>query len=247
MSTAVMPVNVALVDETGKIPPRELQMVAGALNEQIQADFRPIWHVAATVSAQDRADPMQWAIKILEQLDEPGALGYHSDKNRTPYANVMLTDQYPQTVSHELMEMLADPWGNRTTKAKVPEGCHPEQFGLAFSNDRVLYLVEVADPPEATSYQVGGVPMSDFLYHSWWRSTANAPWGYSRAGGCTTAREVAEGGYVSFANPLTEEWYQCFVQDGQMSIQDIGKFNAEEFGSLREFTDHHARQYRART
>jgi len=49
MSSAAIPVHVALVDESGHVNATEDAEVAGALNEQVQADVAPAWKVAATV------------------------------------------------------------------------------------------------------------------------------------------------------------------------------------------------------
>jgi len=51
MSTAAIPVHVALVDDTGTIDAAQLAEVAGALNEQVQADVAPAWKLAASVGA----------------------------------------------------------------------------------------------------------------------------------------------------------------------------------------------------
>ena len=44
MSTAAIPVRVALVDQTG-IDPAELETLIGALSEQLASDFNPVWKV----------------------------------------------------------------------------------------------------------------------------------------------------------------------------------------------------------
>jgi hypothetical protein len=67
---------------------------------------------------------------------------------------------------------------------------------------------------------------------------------YSHAGGVTQPRQVAEGGYVSFARH-DGEWFQVFNSHGRLVLRDIGRFDRQKFGSIREFTDHHARQARS--
>jgi hypothetical protein len=109
----------------------------------------------------------------------------------------------------------------------------------------VSYLLEVCDPPEQTSYEVGGVELSDFLLPGWYRTSPAQHLAYSHAGGCTKPRQVADGGYVSFSNPATKEWYQVFNQGGQLKISDLGKFDKAKYGSLREWTDLRSREYLA--
>jgi hypothetical protein len=246
MSTAAIPVHIALVDESNAITADDLTACAGALNEQIQADFAPIWKVAATVGAYPVAPAGTWAVIVKEQLDQPGALGYHTDSNNQPVSYIELTQDWTVTASHETMEMLADPWGNRMHSAILPWAMEIDYvaFGLSTQHSRVHYLLEVADPCEAVKYSVGGVDMSDFLLPYWYRTElVGCNEHYSHAGGCIHPRQVADGGYVSFCNDAGE-WFQVFNDAGAMSIQDLGKFSRAEFGSLREFADHHAREFR---
>lgn len=246
MSTAAIPVLVALVDETGQIDPTELANMAAAMSEQVQHDFAPVWHVRASVAAFPTAPANTWVVHIQTQLDQPGALGYHTDDHHQPLSFVEFTPDWTVTVSHEVLEMLADPWGSRLHSAELPAGVEDNfaQFGLSSAQDRVSYLLEVCDPCEATSYSVGGQTLSDFLLPYWYRTTPSPALAYSQVGGCVKPREVADGGYVSFGTP-SGEWFQVFNQGGQLSTKDLGKFNKAKYGSLREWTDERAREFRA--
>ena len=247
MSTAALPVRVALIDDTDTIPTLELEEVAGALSEQVAHDFAPLWHVRASVGVYTDQEPGTWSILVEQSLDEPGALGYHTDIHNQPVSYVELTDDWPKTVSHELLEMLADPWGNRLHTARLPAGLELdyEQFGLRHESSRVHYLLEVCDPCEARSYEVGGVPVSDFLTHYWYRTHPSSLDSYSHAGQCAAPRQVADGGYVSFCNQ-DADWFQVFVEGGRPQISALGQYDRGEFASLREFTDSGAREFRAR-
>ena len=115
-----MPVHVALVDATGTVPASDLAEVAGALNEQVQADFAPRWHVEATVGAYPTAPPGTWRIELVHSTGQPGALGFHADAHHQPFALVDVdVGQWTVTASHELLEMLGDPWGNRLHGARA--------------------------------------------------------------------------------------------------------------------------------
>lgn len=243
MSTKAIPVHVALVDDTGKLGALVLAELAGALNEQIQSDFAPVWGVAATVGAYPAAPPGTWAVHIQEKLDQPGALGYHTDVHNQPIAYVQLDGGVTVTVGHETLEMLADPWGNRMHAAHLPSGVDYTQFGLRSARSPVQYLLEVCDPCEETSYEVGGVQVSDFLLPGWYRTSPAKALAYSHAGGCSAPRQVADGGYVSFAVP-SGEWFQIFNESGSLQVQDLGHFDKTAFGSLREWADSCAREHR---
>jgi hypothetical protein len=247
MSTAI-PVHVALVDDTHHIDPALLARVAGALNEQIQADFAPVWHVRASVGAYpaDTVAPGTWAIRIVARIDEPGALGYHTDVNGQPVSLVQTAADWPVTASHELVEMLADPFGNRMHAARLPaelEGRYKD-FGLAHPASRVSYLLETGDPCEATTYPVGGIALSDFLHPAWYRTAHQPGARYSHAGGCTEPRQVAPGGYVSFAHG--PDWFQAFNTGRALEVKALGRFADNAHTSLRVWTDEAARLERAR-
>jgi hypothetical protein len=239
----MIPVHVALVDDTKTLDAQELAIAAGALNSQVQNDVARVWGVAATVGAYQTPPPQTWTIHLQAKLDQPGALGYHSDDNNQPDAFVVLDDSWTVSVSHELIEMLVDPFGSRMTSARLPQNVPPQQVGLAAATDRVHYLLEPCDPCEASNYPVGGVPVSDFLLPAWYRSAPVACEHYSHTGYCVQPRQVANGGYVSFTADGST-WYQCFNEGGTLQVQDLGKFDKASYGGLREWVDEKAREHR---
>jgi hypothetical protein len=248
-----IPVHVALVDETGVFDQEELAEVAGALNEQVQADFRPIWGgPGATVGAYRKAPPNTWRIILQEKLDVQGALGYHTDENNVPvsYVDVIgrngeIDPGWTVTASHELLEMLADPWGSRMHAARLPQMVTEADLGLpkpkAHQVTRVSYLLEVADPPEAASYEVGGVAVSDFITPDWYRTNPKVSEAYSHQGTCIQPREVAPGGYVSFML-ADRDWWQVYNINGRLRFAHLGRFDRKEFATLRAFTDTRSRE-----
>jgi hypothetical protein len=252
MSLHVLPAHVALIDQSGLVGDFELQRAAGALNLQLQQDFSPIWHAKATVGVYDPANAPAntWKVFLQRDLDEPGALGYHTDSLGQPEAYVdvatsrgTLDPEWTQTVSHELMEMVADPWGSRMHGGRLPAGLEEsfDYFGLKTHHSWVSYLLEVADPPERFSYDVGGVAVSDFILPHWYHSNLPVEQPTSFAGHCVRARDVANGGYVSFHH--NGDWWQVFNSNGNLTVQHLGRFDSRRFASLREFTDYHAREF----
>ena len=238
MSTAAIPVHVALVDSTGSVPAPDLAEVAGALNEQVQADFAPSWHVRASVGAYPTAPPGTWRIELVHSTGQPGALGFHADANHQPFAKVAIdVGEWTVTASHELLEMLGDPWGNRLHGARALPGWQG-------TSPRVRYLVELCDPCEAITYQVGGVEVSDFLIPAFYRSSTRATAGYSHTGGLTEPLQLADGGYISFIDPADGHVWQRFVRDGQVSDRDWG---VQDLGRdmLRQRSDQLAAEFRA--
>jgi hypothetical protein len=235
-----MPVHVALVDETGgDIDPADLARVAGALNEQVQADFAPAWKVAATVGAYPTAPPYTWTVHIQHGLDADAA-GYHWMDHNQPYARVDYDrGDWTVTTSHEIGEMLADPWGNRLHEAQALDGWSSDT-----GSTRVRYLVEVCDPCERVTYRVGGVAVSDFILPPFYRSSSQGPSArYSYTGALREPLEVLPGGYISFFDPADGHLWQRFV-DEQGSAQDVDQSAPRQAMSLREFADDNARRSR---
>lgn len=239
MSTSAIPVHVALVDMSGKISASELAEVAGALNEQVQADFAPAWKVAATVGAYPTAPAGTWRIELHDTIDAPGAAGYHADEHGQPYATLALSaGDWTVTASHELMEMLADPFGSRLHAAAALSGWKGDSA-------RVRYLMEPGDPCEEVHYQVGGVAVSDFVLPSFYRSTPRGSLaGYSHSGAVTQPLEILDGGYISFVDPATGGMWQRFVVKGKNVDRELPAPGGRIL-NLREFFDTQARAYRA--
>jgi hypothetical protein len=246
MSTAAIPVHVALVDVSGgEIDPAELAKVAGALNEQVQADVAPAWKIAATVGAYPEPPPGTWRIELHKTIPEEGAAGIHLDEHGQPYSLIALDDgEWTVSTSHELIEMLIDPFASRLHTAKLLQ-----DWNGPAAPSRVRYLMEPCDPCERITYEVGGVAVSDFVLPRFYRSTgAKSGSGYSHLGEIKRPLEILDGGYISFfdVNPENPTIYQRFVKDGQN--EDVAIHPEAEAAarlSLRELTDRQAQAHRA--
>src|SRR5206468_581040 len=65
---------------------------------------------------------------------------------------------------------------------------------------------------------------------------------YSFTGGLKGPRQVLDGGYISWYDPVSQHVFQLFAQNGKKSISDLG---ASSGGfSLREFSDRSAEKRR---
>ncbi|HET6992009.1 MAG TPA: hypothetical protein VFJ43_11825, partial [Bacteroidia bacterium] len=158
--------HIALVDNSGKIKLRELSLVAAALQKQVIRDFGPIWNVKATVDAFEKMRDIPvgyWPIIIRSKLGGDDA-GYHLDRQGQPLALVEYANDWPIVCSHECLEMLADPFGNRLVAGNALKEWH-EKHPANRGVKRVSYLVEVCDPCEDDdfSYTVNGITVSDFI------------------------------------------------------------------------------------
>jgi hypothetical protein len=239
-----LPHQVALVSDTPSVTFADVSAVAAALEKQATRDFGPAWNVQGTVSAFASLESVPvdyWPVIIRDDISQPGAAGYHTDENGQPFSLVQADDSWQLTASHETLEMLADPFGNRTVAGGPPSQAPHPISGLR----RVLYLVEVCDPCEDAqfAYGVNGQQLSDFITPHYYDPIGSTGVQYSFRGHVQAPHTVLEGGYVSFGNPVTNEWYQIVVTNGQAQLQSLGQLQRNG-RSLRETIDAQVRSIR---
>lgn len=206
--------HVALVSHTSRVSFPELAKVSAVVQKQVLRDFGPLWSVTATVDGYEHANDVPtdyWLVSIRDTIPYDAA-GIHLDRDGQPYALVRYSAEWSLTASHEVLEMLADPFGNRVIAGPSVK---PGQ-------GRVRYLVEVCDPSEDEQfgYRVNDVLVSDFYTPRFFDPTTAAGVQYSFSGKIAAPRQVLEGGYISFQDVATGEWWQQ------------RKFGTEEFVSL---------------
>ncbi len=222
--------QMALVSEVEQISESELARASAALQKQLSRDFGPIWDVEATIDAFARLEDVPLAYwPILVQTDiHVDAAGIHLDKNGQPFALVQYSNQWTLTASHEMLEMSADPFGNRLVScASIKE-----------DQGRVEYLVEVADPSEAAefAYRTNGVLVSDFYTPHFFDPETTEGTRYSFGGHISEPRQVLRGGYLSWHDPPSDHWWQQLWFGEEPEFSDLGVIDASR-GSLRAQID----------
>ena len=137
-----------------------------------------------------------------------------------------MSDSWSLTASHEMLEMLADPFGNRVVAGRSPKR----------GQGRVEFLVEVCDPSEAAEfgYTVNDILVSDFYTSRYFDPAFDTHARYSFTGAITKPREVLRGGYVSWHDPVSNHWWQQNVDRGSArTFRDVGKFDVAQAPDLR--------------
>ncbi len=218
---------VGLTSQTVRVDLASLTRVAGALQKQISRDFAPAWEVKAVVSAFASLNDLPlgyWPIVIKDNINFQGAAGIHLDKDGQPFALVQYSNRWSLTASHELAEMLADPFGNRLVAGDGIEAYEE----LKGRDARVEYLVEVCDPSEAEQfgYTVNGELVSDFYTPRYFDPVVGQGVQYSFTGAITEPRQILEGGYLAWHDPVDDHWYRGQRFDGPLVIEDLGIFSA---------------------
>src|SRR5438876_3848532 len=103
----------------------EVARVSAAIQKQVVRDLEPYWDVHATVDAFARlADvpPGYWPVIIRDDIERDSA-GAHCDSQGQPMALVTAEPAllWSLTASHEVLEMLVDPYGSRLVAGQSPK------------------------------------------------------------------------------------------------------------------------------
>jgi hypothetical protein len=223
--------QVAVISETKNISLSELTLASAAIQKQVTRDLGPIWNIEATVDSFENLEDVPlgyWQVIIKDKINFKAAGIHLNEENGQPFALVEFSQDWSLTTSHEILEMLVDPSGNRTVATNSPK----EDQG------RVLILVEVSDPSEAAEfgYTVNGVLVSDFYTPKFFDPVTADGVRYSFTGAIQEPRQVLDGGYISWWDPLTRHVFQLFVDNGEKEFIDRGSLPAG-FGTLRSFAD----------
>lgn len=190
----------------------ELTPIVAALEKQVTDDFRPTWGIAALIEQVPlgaQPDPLHFWLGVFDDADQAGALGYH---DLTPEglpvgkAFAKTDEEYHSklsvTLSHELLEMLGDPYIN---------DC------VIDPNSGRLYAKENADAVEADplGYDIDGVTVSDFVLPEFFDPTHKGKGkSLSFQGHVTEPFSLAAGGYLSYLNlrNMNAGWQQETAQ-----------------------------------
>jgi hypothetical protein len=217
--------HIALVSLTREVPERDLLQAGAAVQKQLTRDFTPIWGLPATldtfadlasvpsdyhpvvvfgdpddlVGQLDVAIGPEIAAQLIDDFERDRMAGLHLNAfTRQPFALVQASDAWSVTISHEVLEMIADPYGNRLIAASHP--LDPAE--------RVKYLLEVCDPCQNVWYPVNGVPVSDFYTPRYFDPVRADGVRYSFTGQITRPLQILDDGYLSWIDPDDSGLYQ---------------------------------------
>jgi hypothetical protein len=209
--------HVALVSETADLPKDDLYDVAAALQKQVTRDFGPIWNIRATVdpfASLERVPEGYWRVILMSDVPADH-LGFHLDRDGQPFALVPLSEDWPRLASHEILELLADPFGNRLVASS---SIHPNQ-------GRVEYLVSICDPSgdEEFGYFVNGRWLSDFYTPRYFDPVVAAGVRYGFTDHLSEPREVLAGGHLIWRVPETQQWWLARHDGARMYFKMLPK------------------------
>ena len=181
-----------------------LDALITAMQAYVDKHVAPVWGTPAKLTKTTGFMPNTWAMVFLDNADAPGALAYHDlTPDGLPLSKVFVKttidngDLVSVSASHELVEMLVDPAINLMTTG-------PDL--------KATYAYESADPVEALSFNVNGIPMSDFIYPSYFeifRKANSVPFDHLKK--VSKPFQILSGGYqIVFKNG---KWSQIFASE----------------------------------
>jgi len=234
----MLPIQIGLLDQTGNLDRDMLEAAAAAFNLQVQRDLPQFWNVSATVRRIPEPNKIPagvWPVSIVDSLQ--ANTGNHLVKFNQPYASVGYSadDSWTITASHEILEMLIDPYGSKlygSRSIEVVDGV------IQDGSKEFHYLVELSDPCQADqyAYSIQGIAVSDFITPRFYDPIANSSTRYSFTGAVTAPRQSLPGGYITWLDPLTEQWQQLDYTDPDSPPQIIDLANPTG-SNLRRWVD----------
>jgi hypothetical protein len=214
----------------------DLRAGAAALQRQVIEHLGPIWDITAIVNAYRRLEdvpPHYWPLLVFDRTD--GTAGIHEDDRGQPFALVAFGPSWSLAASHECLEMLVDPYGKALHVAPAPTligGLSPGDV------PQVEFLVEVCDPCESEqfAYHIDGILVSDFYTPHYLSRQTTPGMQFSFNNQISAPREVLDGGYLSWRDPLSGRWGQITRVEGIAEFVDLGvlKIGGQ---SIRQETD----------
>ena len=231
---------ISVINHTnGKFSDEQVQVAIRAINRQIKEDFEPYWSLGAMLrlegktgpkpKPQESADLRGDAILYLwDQTNVPNALGYHDRNNfGLPFGFVFtelsaqLGENWTVTLSHEALELIADPEVNLLVM-----GPHPSTANLD-----VFHWYEMCDAVQAETYKIDEIDVSNFvlpLYFTGGEEVGGRNDFLGRLHDGKTLRSfgVNPGGYVGFFNPQTGD-HETFSRKGDKQAEERMKIKLQ--------------------
>jgi hypothetical protein len=152
---AGVPVQTITVVNGAQVPSGSLAQIENAVVAQ-SMQLRAAW---GTPCVQFLAGG--WPVTVARGSLAPGCPddpcgAYHTTAQDTPSAVVTTGQAFSELFSHEILEMLTDPYGTNALAGRLTEVCDPVE--------------------NSAGYQLDGVTVADFVLPSWFASGSAGPW-----------------------------------------------------------------------
>ena len=187
LGRSMKPVRIACINyATATLDDRVMDQLTAALQKCYDEHFLPVWGYPVDLYVARKPKATDWQLVYFDDASHKNMLGRHELTHRgQPISKIFFKSPGDgpgsMAASHELFEMVLDPMANL----------------WADKNRNTQYAYEVCDAVEEDAFVVGGFPMSNFVYPSWFEPFKH-PRGtkFDHKGTLKAPFSMTEGGYV---------------------------------------------------
>ena len=217
----------------GRCSDAELHEAIRAVNRQVAQDFAPYWGFGGALRLEGRTSRRKGifhqadmrgdaVLYVWDGVDTDGADGFHAaNYGGIPFGIVYLglsdklEETWTVTLSHEALELIADPEVNL-----LVQGPHPERRRL------VYYWFEMCDAVQEETYEIDDIPVSNFVLPLYFTSSAehggrNDFLGTKTRGSSLRSFGVNPGGYNSYFDPKTGKDHDYCAKEDAIAQQRL--------------------------
>jgi len=202
--------TIQFINNSTVISNEQLKPIVDAVQIQVSRDFSPIWNMNANLTLLpqgQKPDPKNWWCGIFNDSTQAGALGFHDYGNGGQplgkvfaKSDIMAGSSISVTISHEILEMLADPYINSCMLSSDGKRFFATEVCDAVEDDQFGYNITL--PSGQT------ILVSDFQTRAWYGScpfvTGETIYDFMKH--CSQPYEVKIGGYASAYTVGASDW-----------------------------------------
>jgi len=203
---------ISVIRSTGLLMQADVAAFCSACQKALDQHFGLAWGVTATIVPIEPGEVIpagSWQVHLVNNSTEASALGFHdaSGPGASPEAFVAVEDDqkdgtsWQVTASHEIWEMLADPY--ITGVVQMTNGA-----GVSYT-----IAMECADACEDDqfAFEIDGIKISAFMTRAWFDPKGVAPFTYPAILAINAPFTQADGGYISKRRLPDGQWTQDFA------------------------------------
>jgi hypothetical protein len=220
--------RIAVINENvSEITYNDLVKAVSAIQYQVNEHFYPVHGLTAEIKPFRSLEDVPvgfYPITIKYVIRNNELDGLHNvDEKGGPFGEIKFWKRWSYTLSHEILEMIKNPFLKEFRKSK-------SIFNEETENPQ--FVEEVADATDGKGYEIGGVEVSNFITPNWYDlydneyyiklGTRSKPVKYDYLGILTKPRQLYEGGNVAWLS-ITNEYFQAQKTKGIVYLRNLTK------------------------
>jgi hypothetical protein len=229
--------KVAITNISTVVSDADVQLAIAALQIQVTKDFLPIWDLGAELFFLPKTQKPDMGVAqliVADTSDQAGALGYHElTVNGDPigycFAKSDIDDgtKWSITLSHELLEMLADPGINQVAEVDNQDGSitfYAYEVCDACEGDQYGYVIKHPDDTPMEFSDGSQIYVSDFVTPEFFMSPAPPNVAFDVRGQIQVPLQILPDGYLSVLQVKNSAgWQQLTAEKGTGRVMPGGK------------------------